>query len=582
MSSMNEPIEWDSAGWLQRFAEAASERDYFHLHDLRIQVYANTLSAVHAGGYRCEDGTVVQLEQGDDMVRQTRFYSEEIARDTTGAGTYRTVIEAVNVDCLVFARELVAAGHEVCVLNLANRHNPGGGVVNGAGAQEEYLFRCSDYYRSLYQFVYYGPSYGVECAAESYPMDRDFGGIYTPGVTIFRGPEEQGYPFIAEPRKVNMIAVAAINRPDTEMVDGELRITPCHQAATLNKIRTILSIAKANKQKVLVLGALGCGAFRNPPRHIAELFREALHEPAFNGVFERVYFAIKEDHNSRGRGNFAPFREVFSAPAQVELTMLGTGNAAVTRCYNTCFTIRNGAQVLLVDAGGGNGILARLEQAGVPLAAVHDVFLTHTHTDHILGVVWVLRMVAQAMNAGKYSGELHLYGHAEGLQALETICRLTLPGKVCRHLHADILLHALADGAEFTAAGMRGQAFDIGSTKARQYGFALQLPDGRRLCCLGDEPYNERAELYARGADWLLCEAFCLYADRERFKPYEKHHSTALDAGRLAAGLDVRNLLLYHTEDKTLATRRDSYTAEAAEHFTGVIHVPDDMEHMLL
>lgn len=266
----------------------------------------------------------------------------------------------------------------------------------------------------------------------------------------------------------------------------------------------------------------------------------------------------------------------------IELTMLGTGNAAVTQCYNTCFTIRNGNQVLLVDAGGGNGILARLEQASVPLSDIHDIFLTHTHTDHILGVVWVVRMIAQAMNAGKYSGELHLYGHDEGLKTLELICRHTLPGKVCKHLHLDILLHPLADGEAFFAAGMQAHAFDIGSTKAKQYGFCLELPDGQRLTCLGDEPYNECAKTYAEGADWLLCEAFCLYADRERFKPYEKHHSTALDAGRLAAGLGVKNLLLYHTEDKTLASRRETYTAEATEHYKGTIHVPDDMESLYL
>lgn len=260
-----------------------------------------------------------------------------------------------------------------------------------------------------------------------------------------------------------------------------------------------------------------------------------------------------------------------------ELIMLGTGNAAVTRCYNTCFAIRNAEAVFLVDGGGGNGILSRLEEAGIALASIHDVFLTHTHTDHIFGLVWVVRMIAQAMNAGKYDGALHVYGHASGLRALEDICRATLPGKVCAHLHRDILLHTLADGESFRVAGMEGLAFDIGSTKAEQYGFELHLPDGKRLCCLGDEPYNERAEQYARGADWLLCEAFCLYADRERFKPYEKHHSTALDAGRLAAGLGVRNLLLYHTEDKTLSTRSESYSAEAARHFTGRIHVPDDL-----
>ena len=243
-----------------------------------------------------------------------------------------------------------------------------------------------------------------------------------------------------------------------------------------------------------------------------------------------------------------------------ELTMLGTGNAAVTRCYNTCFTIRNGQQVLLVDAGGGNGILARLEQAGVALTDIHDIFLTHTHTDHIFGVVWVVRMIAQAMNAGKYSGELHLYGHAEGLAALESICCLTLPGKVCKHLHDDILLHALADGQCFAAAGMQAQAFDIGSTKARQFGYRLILPDGQRFVCLGDEPYNEKNEALSRAADWLLCEAFCLFSDAERFKPYEKHHSTVLEACKLATELQCSNLVLWHTEDKNYEQKvQDTY-----------------------
>ena len=264
------------------------------------------------------------------------------------------------------------------------------------------------------------------------------------------------------------------------------------------------------------------------------------------------------------------------------LVMLGTGNAAVTRCYNTCFALVNESQCLLTDGGGGNGILARLEQAGIPLCMIHDIFLTHTHTDHIFGVVWVVRMIAQAMNGGKYDGCLRVYGHDEGLQALEMICRATLPGKVTAHFGRDILFSPLDDGQPFSAAGMQGLAFDIGSTKARQFGYRLILPDGQSLVCLGDEPYNEKNEALARAADWLLCEAFCLSADAARFKPYEKHHSTALDAGRLAASLSVKNLLLYHTEDETLADRRSAYSAEAALHFGGAIHVPHDGERLLL
>lgn len=278
----------------------------------------------------------------------------------------------------------------------------------------------------------------------------------------------------------------------------------------------------------------------------------------------------------------SPFACAILPGMKASLLMLGTGNAAVTRCYNTCFVLRCGGQCFLTDAGGGNGILSRLEQTGVAISDIHDIFVTHAHTDHIFGVVWVLRMVAQAMNAGAYEGELRLYGHAEVLDVLEKICRLTLPGKVCAHLGADIHLCALKDGAPFSVIGMQGVAFDIGSTKARQLGYRLMLPDGQRFVCLGDEPYYERNELLARGADWLLCEAFCLYADRERFRPYEKHHSTALDAGRLAAGLGVKHLLLYHTEDATLDTRRAAYAAEAAEHFQGIIHVPNDGETVLL
>lgn len=58
-----------------------------------------------------------------------------------------------------------------------------------------------------------------------------------------------------------------------------------------------------------------------------------------------------------------------------------------------------------------------------------------------------------------------------------------------------------------------------------------------------------------------MSEAFCLYEDRERFQPYQKHHSTVLDAARLAERLGVKNLILYHTEDRTLDTRKSKYAA---------------------
>lgn len=265
-----------------------------------------------------------------------------------------------------------------------------------------------------------------------------------------------------------------------------------------------------------------------------------------------------------------------------ELIVLGTGNATVTRCYNTCFALKQNNAVLLVDAGGGNGILSQLEKADIPYSDIHDIFVTHAHTDHILGIIWMIRIIAQEMNKGKYEGTLKVYGHDKVMEVLKTICQLTLPKKIQARLHKDIELCEVRHGDTFSAISMDFQCFDIGSTKEKQYGFRTILPDGKSLVCLGDEPYNEINRSFVENTDWMLNEAFCLYEDKETFRPYEKHHSTALDAGKLAQQLNVRNLLLYHTEDKTLATRKLKYTAEAKLNFSGNVFVPEDLETIIL
>ena len=92
----------------------------------------------------------------------------------------------------------------------------------------------------------------------------------------------------------------------------------------------------------------------------------------------------------------------------MELIMLGTGNAMVTRCYNTCFVLSSGEEYFLVDAGGGNGIFKQLEQAGVPFTGIREMFVTHAHTDHILGAIWVIRKIATLMSNDKYLSLIHI------------------------------------------------------------------------------------------------------------------------------------------------------------------------------
>ena len=264
------------------------------------------------------------------------------------------------------------------------------------------------------------------------------------------------------------------------------------------------------------------------------------------------------------------------------ITMLGTGSAMCVRCYNTCFVLRTPHSLLMVDAGGGNGIFRQLHRARIRVEDVHHLFVTHCHTDHIMGVIWMIRKISPLIHKGKYQAPFTIYCHDEAHHALLTMCHLMLPEKILRAVGESIILREVHDGENIVMDDMTLNCFDIGSTKAKQYGFAATLPDGKRVVCLGDEPYNEATEHYVRGCDWLLCEAFCRYADREQFRPYEKHHSTVVDSARLAAQLEVKNLLLYHTEDTQLSTRRATYTAEAEQHFAGNIVVPDDLDTILL
>ena len=264
------------------------------------------------------------------------------------------------------------------------------------------------------------------------------------------------------------------------------------------------------------------------------------------------------------------------------LTLLGTGNAAVTKCYNTCFVISTPQSHLLVDAGGGNGILSQLEKAQLPLEEIHHLYLTHAHTDHILGAIWVVRMVAQAAAKGKYNGRLHIYGHDKVLQVLIDICRMTLPTKIIKQAEETILYQEVKHGETRQVGDLTLTCFDIHSTKEKQFGFRAELPDGQTIVCLGDEPYKEENEPFASHADWLLCEAFCLYEEREIFKPYEKHHCTAKDVGEMASRLQPKHLVVYHTEESDLAHRKARYTAEIRESFQGDINVPDDLEIIAL
>lgn len=269
---------------------------------------------------------------------------------------------------------------------------------------------------------------------------------------------------------------------------------------------------------------------------------------------------------------------------QIEkLIVLGTGNASVTRCFNTCFLLKDeNGEYFMVDAGGGNGILTQLEKKEIPVSKIHHLFLTHEHTDHLLGVIWMIRTIGQMMGNNKYDGEFHIYCHDQLPETLMTICRLTLVAKITDLIGERIHIHVVEDQEVRKILNYKVKFFDIRSTKAKQFGFVTILNNGKRLTFCGDEPYQEHCYEYAYQTDYFLHEAFCLYSQKDIFKPYEKYHSTVKDSAKLASMLEVKNLILWHTEDRNINKRKSLYKKEARANFKGKVYVPYDLEEIEL
>lgn len=140
-----------------------------------------------------------------------------------------------------------------------------------------------------------------------------------------------------------------------------------------------------------------------------------------------------------------------------------------------------------------------------------------------------------------------------------------------------ILIHPVVDGEQADLLGNQVTFFDIHSTKAKQFAFTIEDSE-KKVVFLGDEPYNELCERYVGDAKWLLCEAFCLYEEREIFEPYEKHHVTVKEACELAENMKVPNLVIWHTEDKNYSNRKELYSREGKIYYNGNLVVPYDLE----
>lgn len=209
----------------------------------------------------------------------------EVWADTTG-GAARRLVE----------QEGVA---EVAALNFASAKNPGGGFLGGAKAQEEDLARCSALYHCLREKREY---YTVNRATESMLYTDHI--IWSPGVPFFR---DERLDLLERPFRVGVVTAPAPNAG--EHLRRKRRGQADISEALAQRAERVLRVLAHHEQHTLVLGAWGCGVFRNDPREVAEVFARLLRSD-YAHSFARVVFAIYD--KSRDRGTLQAFERVFA------------------------------------------------------------------------------------------------------------------------------------------------------------------------------------------------------------------------------------------------------------------------------
>ncbi|MFJ8196534.1 TIGR02452 family protein [Streptomyces sp. NPDC096152] len=243
-------------------------------------VARQTESIVEAGHYRTADGREVSLAAAIEAARHgTRMFGPEpVAVPSAPAG--ETFVEVTGESSLEAARRLTGP---VAVLNFASARNPGGGYLNGAQAQEEALCRAS----ALYTCLLRAPEFYDHHRAHRDPFYSDRV-IHSPGVPVFR---DDAGRLLDEPRVAGFLTAAA---PNAGVV---LRTAPERAAelprAIAVRAERVLETAAAQGYRRLVLGAWGCGVFRNDPARVAGAFRGLLGPGGrFAGTFEHVVFGV--------------------------------------------------------------------------------------------------------------------------------------------------------------------------------------------------------------------------------------------------------------------------------------------------
>ena len=214
------------------------------------------------------------------MLKGTEYYRYKLGKRLENVGKDKKPTFVVSTkDTVTAVEDQVLEFGSSCCLNFASAKHPGGGFLTGAMAQEEAI---------CYRTTLYGSLKSKEDAYK-YSLDHLNNGlystwaIYSPNVNIIRDSEMN---FIANGVKFSAITCPAPNR---KVYKGSVKDI---NQALYDRCKLIIEIAAYHGEKNLVLGAFGCGVFKNDPKDVADIFYRILVEEEMMYYFDNIEFAV--------------------------------------------------------------------------------------------------------------------------------------------------------------------------------------------------------------------------------------------------------------------------------------------------
>jgi uncharacterized protein (TIGR02452 family) len=271
----------------------------------RMELAQQTVDIVERCSYLSSSGRATDIAASvRACLDATRYFPPEKLKRLRNeilcqpAEGFATTFEVFNETTLAgISRLLSESKHPVAALNFASAKNPGGGFLNGSQAQEESLARSSALYGSLFRAWEF---YEGHRASPSFLYSDAM--ILSPGCPIFRDDDGN---LLEEPQLATFITspapnagVAKNNRPhELPLIPDVLR----------KRSEYVLALTASHGYRHLVLGAWGCGVFRNDPEVVAEAFLGHLRQGgAWFGRFERIVFSVLD--TSPAMETFAAFQ----------------------------------------------------------------------------------------------------------------------------------------------------------------------------------------------------------------------------------------------------------------------------------